>query len=191
MSIEKAAFRERLLQSEDVNPKHRGKYEREVKAMIERQVTGIEKLMYFCFLGLGLFFLIVFGGVAIFAPSDLPLGARLVFGLGSLFGLTFAGLVGWIIVKGRTNLKTHPSAMVGISWAFVIIVVTYLLVNADRFSTPIEGVKALVSGLVFLVMAATFMIKNWVDQSELKTREKLLEIEYKVAELSEKLGREQ
>ena len=42
-------------------------------------------------------------------------------------------------------------------------------------------------GLVFLVMGAMFLIRHVVELSELKTREKLLEIECRLAELAESL----
>ena len=40
-------------------------------------------------------------------------------------------------------------------------------------------------GLVFLVMAAMFLLRNIIEQSELMATEKLLEIEYRLAELTE------
>jgi hypothetical protein len=46
------------------------------------------------------------------------------------------------------------------------------------------------NGLVFLVIAALFMIANRVDQAQLKTREKLLEIEYRLAVMSESMKKE-
>ena len=39
--------------------------------------------------------------------------------------------------------------------------------------------------LVVLVVGAVFLIRHVIEQSELKTREKLLEIEYRLAELAE------
>lgn len=48
-------------------------------------------------------------------------------------------------------------------------------------------IRMLVSLLFFLVMAALFMVRAFVQRSELNTREKLLEIEYRLAELAEKI----
>ena len=51
----------------------------------------------------------------------------------------------------------------------------------------VVGLRMILSGLVFLVMGAVFLIRHVVEQSELKTREKLLEIEYRLAELADRI----
>ncbi len=45
--------------------------------------------------------------------------------------------------------------------------------------------------LVFLVPAAMFMILSRIERAELETREKLLEIEYRLAELAEAVAKTQ
>ncbi len=77
------------------------------------------------------------------------------------------------------------SAMV--PWCFVVIMATLVLVNAGKFADPIRGVRMLVSILIFLVMAGIFVIRAFIERSELNTREKLLEIEYRLADLTEKM----
>ena len=49
------------------------------------------------------------------------------------------------------------------------------------------GLRMILSSLVFLLMGAVFLIRHVVEQSELKTREKLLEIEYRLAELADRI----
>lgn len=41
------------------------------------------------------------------------------------------------------------------------------------------------SGVVFLVIGVAFLIRHVMEQSELRTQEKLLEIDYRLAELAE------
>ena len=41
--------------------------------------------------------------------------------------------------------------------------------------------------VISLVMAGVFVIRAFIERSELNTREKLLEIEYKLADLAEKM----
>jgi hypothetical protein len=48
-------------------------------------------------------------------------------------------------------------------------------------------IRMLVSLLFFLVRAVLFMIRAFVPRSELNTPEKLLEIEYRLAELADKI----
>ena len=45
-------------------------------------------------------------------------------------------------------------------------------------------------GLAYLIVAAMFMISALINRSELRTREKLLEIELKLGEIAERLKRE-
>jgi len=70
------------------------------------------------------------------------------------------------------------------AWAIVVVMATLVLVFAPD---SIVGVRMLVSILLFLVMAAVFMLASRTEQAELRTKEKLLEIEYRVAELGEHL----
>jgi len=109
--------------------------------------------------------------------------------MGAIFGLAWAVFAGGIVRKRVIKLKTDPTAMAGMSWGLCVIVVTVLMVSQRKFPDPITGVRALVIGLIFLVGAAVFMIFNRSDQVGLNTREKLLEIEYRLAELAERTAK--
>jgi len=52
---------------------------------------------------------------------------------------------------------------------------------------PIWAIQVVVYGIVFLMVTSLLMVLTCIRQSELKTREKLLEIEYRPAELAEKV----
>ena len=113
--------------------------------------------------------------------------ATLVFAGGSLFGLAFAAMCVSIAVTGKFSLRKHPPAMAGSAWAFTVIVITMCLVTAPTLSDPAVGNRMLLSGLVFFIMAAVFLLASRTEQSELNLKEKLLEIEYRLAELTEKV----
>lgn len=180
-------FQDRLLAAEQLNPEYQEKYNKEVRAMLEKKLTPVQRWGYVFSAILGVVFLTVFGIAAIVA-RELPILARLVFGLGAVFGLAWAAFAGSIAKRGTLNLRAHPTAMTGMAWGFVIILMTLLLLLGTRQPDSTRSVFVVVSGLVFLVMAAVFMIFNRIDQAELKTREKLLEIEYRVAEIAEALS---
>ena len=183
-------FRERLLEVDARNQAHRERYEKEVHAMLDKELTGIQKGPYIFSVVLGLSFAILFGTVSVMAPAGFPLLARLGFVAGSIFGLAVIVRSVWILKRGSLNLKTHPTAKVGLAWGITIIMMTlFPLLGVQQPDKP-QSVFMVVSGLVFLVLAATFMISNRVDQAELKTREKLLEVEYRLAELTERLPKE-
>jgi hypothetical protein len=52
----------------------------------------------------------------------------------------------------------------------------------------LAGLRMVTAGIVFLIGGAVFMIGNIVRQAELRTREKMLQIEYRLAAMAEALG---
>lgn len=183
------SFRDRLLQAEQVSPAHKEKYDKEVREMLEQKLTGARRLAYIGSAAIGIGFALLFGTLAIIVPKGFPIAGRFIFAMGAIFGLAWAVFAGGIVRKGVINLKTDPTAMAGMSWGLCVIVVTVLMLAQRDFPDPITGVSALVIGLIFLVMAAVFMIFNRIDQAGLKTREKLLEIEYRLADLAEEMAK--
>jgi hypothetical protein len=175
-------FRDRLLKMEQASPKLKERYMKEIQAMLEKPLTGIRRWGWLASAGLGLFFLILFGTAAIIAPAEFPWWGRLGFAAGALFG------IGWMVLgirvfwRGSENLKLDSGAAVGMGWGLVVFLVTVDFVWAPH---SIVGVRMLLSGLVFLVFAVVGLLQHAIKQSELKTRDKLLEIEYRLAELAE------
>ena len=180
-------FRDKLLDVEKPNASYKGKYEKEIKEMFEKKLTGLRKFGCIVGLAMGLGFAGLFGTFAVIAPKGFPLWGRSIWALGAVFGLLIVVVQGCILKKGTINLKTDEMAMAGLSWAFVVIVATIVLVFSGGSPDPLTGIRMLVSLLFFLVMAALFMVRAFVQRSELNTREKLLEIEYRLAELAEKI----
>jgi len=188
MNESQKQFRDRLLDAQQVNETLHEQYEKEIKAMFEETLTGAKRLMWLGAAVGGIFFLVLGGTLSIivskFEPG-FPIGGRLIFGFGAVFGLGWAIVAGRIAWKGKLDRKVDANVTTGMSWAFVIIVTTIALVTSGRFSDPARGALMIVSCLAFLIPAAMFMISNRVDQAELRTREQLLEIKYRLAELAE------
>ena len=178
-------FADDLIACEGTTPVLRNKYEKEVTAMLEKQLGTAGRSMWIFWTIFGLSLAILFGYVAIWSYGDLPLWGTGIFALSAAFGLIHAGISSWIAYSGRLLMKTQPPALAGLAWGLTVIVVTtYLVAMPDS----IRGVRALVGRLVFLVMAAVFMISCRTEQAELRTEEKLLQIEYRIAALSEQLN---
>ncbi|MHC4397158.1 MAG: hypothetical protein ACYS1A_16085 [Planctomycetota bacterium] len=190
MNESNKTFRDKLLDMEKPNITYKEKYEKEILAMVEKKLTGINKCSHIVGLVMGLGFAVLFGTVAVIVPKGFPLWGRFIFALGAVFGLLIVAVESWILKKGTINLKKDNMAMAGLSWSFVVILATVVLVFGRKLADPIVGLRMLVSVLFFLVMAAVFMIRAFVERSEYNTREKLLEIEYRIAELAEKLEAE-
>lgn len=186
MNKSEKTLRDKLVDMEKPNANYREEYEKEVRAMFEKKLTGLTRTWAIVGLIMGLGFFILFGSLAVIVPREFPLWGRFIWALGAVFGLGFAGLETWVLKKGAVNLKTDNMAMAGLGWAFVVIVASIILVFSASFPDPMKGVRALVAVLIFLVLAAVGLLKAFIQRSELNTREKLLEIEYRIAELAEK-----
>jgi MFS family permease len=165
-----------------VTPALKEQYDKEIQIMLERSLTGVRRWVWLGTAIGGAVFAILFGALAIFMPVEFPLMGRIGFAAGALFGIGWAVLGARVFRRGSLNLKIDTGAAAGMSWGLPVILLTVFMVSAPD---SIAGLRMIVSGLAFLVMGAAFLIRHVIEQSELKTREKLLEIEYRLAELME------
>lgn len=187
MNRQEKSFRDKLLDMEKPNTDYKLEYERQVKEMTEKKLTPRRKFGIIVSLCMGLGFFVLFGTIAIFSPKELALWGRFGFALGSLFGLALMGMSVAILKKGTVNLKRDNMAFAMVPWCFIVIMATLALVNSGKLADPVKGVHMLVSILIFFVMASVFVIQALIERSELNTREKLLEIEYRLADMAEKM----
>ena len=182
------AFRDRLLASEEVNPDRRAKFQREVQAMFEEKLTHDGRWIYGMGAALGIALAIGFGGLAALV-QDSGLLLRIGFGVGSAIGLAWAVVLGWITVRGAVNQRVHPYLITGLAWALLVLMVGLFLVRAEQLNSPNQVIMIVVVALFALGAGALVLVTNRVDQIELRTREKLLEMEYRLAEIQEELTR--
>jgi len=181
-------FGQKLAGMEHTTAALKEKFDREIRAMAEQKLTKARMAAWVASGILGLGFLAVFGTVAVIAPAEFPLLGRLAFGVGAAFGLAWAAFCLSIIRRGSFDRRKLSVTVGGIGWGAAVIMTTLMLLLSAQHPDKIVGTRIVVVCLVFLVMAAVFMILARVEMAELNTREKLLEIEYRLAELSEKIG---
>jgi choline-glycine betaine transporter len=136
---------------------------------------------------MGLGFFVLFGTLAFIMPKEFPSWGRAIWAIGSVFGLTFAGLAVLVLKKGTVNLKTDDLAGAGLGWGFIVIIATITLVFSGQLPDRTIAIKMLVSLLIFEVAAAVGLLKAIIERSEVKTREKLLKIEHRLIEIFEKM----
>ena len=184
MNDRKRDFRETLLDTEQVTPALKERYEKQMQAIFEKPVTGAYKWGYVAATIGGIGFMVLFGSLAILAPAEFPLYGRVGFGVGALFGLGWVILGVAVVRRGSENLMVHSRAAAGMAFSLPLILLTLFMVKAPD---NIIGLRMILSGLVFLVMGIAFLLKDVTERSELKTREKLLEIEFRLEQLAEKL----
>ncbi len=186
MNDTRETFRDRLIELEQTTPALRAKYEKEMKAVFEQKLTKPRKVALAASGVMGIGFLMLFGTLAIIAPAEFPLPARLTFAAGAAFGLAWAILAGMIIRRGSFRRIAHSKAFAGLVWGIVVIVAIAAMLLGNEHPS-IVGVTMLCSALVFLVGAGVGVVASRIEQSEVRTRGKLLELELRLAELAEKL----
>jgi hypothetical protein len=176
------SFRDRLLRLEQVTPALKEQYDKEIKAMLEKRITGIRRWVWLGCALMGVVFAVLFGTLAVIAPAEFPLTGRIGFAAGALFGIAWAVLGLRVFQRGSIDLKVHSGAAAGMAWGLPVILLTLFIVSAPD---TIVGLRMIVTGLAFLVMGLGFLLRHVIEQSELKTREKLLDLEYRLAEFVE------
>ena len=190
-------FRDKLMDIEKPNPTYKKKYQKEVQAMLEK------KLSYFWRVGFGIlsvagllaFILFVELLCARFGISGLNLFFSIYAFSGVVLTLVWAIVTGWIAAKGKLNLRTQPACMTVISLivAFLFLVyfvIMYVVPNVlvDPTSVPtVFGSQIAIMGFLLLVTIGICLILFVLYRAESGTREKLLEIEYRLVELAEKI----
>lgn len=184
-------FRDELLSMESQNQMLREKYDKELKAMIEQKLTAARKFSSIAMLIVSLLLAIFFTVTAITVPKDFPLWGRFMFAAGAVFGLAFAGVMAWTLKKGTTGIRSDQKASVGLSWGLVILMGTVTLVFSGKMPDRIKAVQMLVNILFFMIGAAVMLLHYCIERSELNVKEKLLELELKLAQIDEKISRKQ
>jgi len=187
MNNARKEFRDRLVAMEQITPSLEERYQKETKAMFEKKLTRPMNLAWIGAGILGIGFVVLFGAAAVMAPREFPMLGRLMFVAGAVFGLAWAALAAVIVRRGSINLKSDGKAAAGMTWCFLVLLTTVTLLLASKHPNRIVGVHMICGVLPFLIMGTVFMIQYRIQEAELKTREKLLEIELRIAELAEKL----
>jgi hypothetical protein len=180
------SFRERLLELEPMTPALKERYDKEVQAMLEKRLTGTDRKVVLGFTVMSVVFAVLLGVLAIIPPlAEVPLLVRLGPALGALYSVGFAILGVRVLRRGSMDLKFDTSVIIGMVWGLVVLMVILFTVMSLLVPDRIVGLWMMIFALVQLVVGAVFLIRHGIAQSELRTREKLLEIEYRLAELAE------
>jgi hypothetical protein len=120
--------------------------------------------------------------VALLATEAAPWRTRGAFAVGLLFAAAWVAYALRILRRGTYHRKTDSTTAANMAWIFSIVTaVAFALLtpNKDPF---------LLFGFLFLLPAAVILLRTVTEQSELRTQERLLELEYKLTRLSETLG---
>jgi len=179
-----SSFDQQLIAAQKVDETLRERYEKEVKTMFE-QTLSTPKKVAFSIQSVGSIAMI--GFFTYMATKPIPPLAR----VGFLVGIVFAA--GWLIVlmrmvlRGKMNLKKDSNAMAGMTWGFTVILVTLFMLQGGQHPERINSVFMVLTGVVFLIGAAVFMLQQGIQNARMKVEERMLELQYQLAELADEL----
>jgi hypothetical protein len=182
---DRTTFRDQLLAVEPLSPDYREKLEKELRTMFIRQLNLPGRI----FFGVIAIFCVAIAGLCGYLAvmqTELPMVARVGLGIGTLFGLTGAVILARVLRRGAMNLKIDNRLIAGMVWVFTVLMMTCFLMLGMSIEDRVKGVLMIAYGLTFLVGAGVYFVAARVEQAELGLREKLLELELRMAELGEK-----
>jgi hypothetical protein len=201
MNESQRTFRDRLLSIEKRNAVYKNKFEKEAQKMFEKKLSYIWRAGFVILSIIGLLAFIPFFELASSKMGVEALGliVRTSAVLGAAFCLAWTFLMGWVAVRGRLNLRTQPVHMVVIGIALGFLGVTHFMftfvfpisLNYPTDYRSICGLQLALIGFFFVTTVGLCIILSFLCRAGLRNREKLLEIEYRILELGEKMENRQ
>ncbi len=153
--------------------------------MFTRELTTARRLAFGAVSLAALVSATVCGALALTEPT-LPTLARSGLAVGVLFGLAWAAVGARICWRGELDLKLDARRIAAMVWTFTVLMMVFFLLVGMSAQDRLLGLTMIASGLAFLIAAAVYWLNYRIEQSELNTREKLLQIELRLAEMTEK-----
>ena len=184
MIDDRRPFSDRLIDCESLSPSLGQEHRKEILAMFDKKLGPFGRAICAFFAVVGLAQTVFLGYMGVATYDKLTPWWTLGFVAGIVYSLAFGSLLGWIAYSGHVRLKWQPSAFAAMVWGFTVLMVTLMLVGAPD---SIVGLRMIFVGIVLLIGAGVFLLGTCSQQAELRTKEKLLEIEYRLADLAERL----
>jgi len=201
MNKSEKTFGEKLIEMEKPNPTCKEKYKKEVQAMLEKKLNYFWRAGFAVLSVLGLLAAIPFFNLASskMGQNDLGLFVRIVTVSGAIFSLAWMILMGWIAATGKLKLRNQIAYMSAIGIAigfffmayFMFIFVLPIAINEPTDYRSICGIQLALIGFFFVTTIALCLIIRALYNVGFRTHEKLLEIEYRIVELAEKMENQQ
>jgi hypothetical protein len=177
---------QRLFESEKMSPVLKASYQDELDHMLEPQLTARKALPGFALLGI-----LVVGIAAIvrnllvFEAKPLVIVSWVVLGIASAWAV-------YLILRDLFRRRHSPTSAFSISQAFFCaggaMTVAALLAGMSDPSNPASTFNAMF-GFVFFFTCAEWVTNNRIAAAELAAREQMLRIEYRLADLAERLAK--
>lgn len=172
-------FRDKLIAAEPANGAGRAEYEKKLAALLEEPITWTRRGGLVLALLVSLASLVISGVLAVRFRHG-PAVVLEAMAIGAGFGIVGLILAGRILLRGVYRRRSDSVAQANLIWIFTVLLQVTLM-EADGFY-PQTGMRFTIFGLVFLIGASVLLLRTVIEQSELRTREKLLELQCEMAE---------
>lgn len=188
MNDPKHDFSHRLLAAETARPTER--YQQEMKKLLAQPLTPVRRAALVISAIVGFAQAGLLGFIAVQSASSLPATARVAIGVGAIGGVIWSGFSLGILWRGHLRRLRDPVLLN--NTLFIVSVFATALGAPLALSLPdrAQGTQVLLTLLLFPAMTSLFLIRTLIEQAELRTREKLLELQLQVQELAEQLRQE-
>jgi hypothetical protein len=197
MNESKKRFVEQLLAADPPSPDARGRYEKEVRAMLEKTISPRQRRLYLIaalvsgalgaylsLIGLGTLVTAAGRTAPLVEPGPASLLLVLCILATGLALLLVAGMLFRTYWKGAFNQLSYREWAAGAGVTYVgSLGVLFLLLG--RYFPELLRDSVQVLGLILLLYAAVAWVRHRIAQAEMRTAEKLLEIELHLAEIGE------
>jgi hypothetical protein len=182
---DRTTFGDRLLAVEPLSPDFRETLQKELHMMFVRQLSASRRMVIGALALVALASAVICGSLAV-TETELPTLPRVGLGVGTLFGLAWMLVLGRIARRGAIDLRIDNRLMAAMVWVFTVLMMVFFLMVGMSIEDRLKGLLMIANGLAFLVGAGVYFLAFRIEQAELSVREKLLELELRLAELSEK-----
>jgi|GEM_PF-2773269 len=172
-------FADRLVSVESPKPGVQEQLRKELHDMFIRELSNPRRI----FFGIVATIAAISGLVCIalaLTEQQLPMAARIGLGVGSLFGFAWAFFAGRVCWSGNLDLRIDAKRMAQMVWVFTVLMMTFFMYLGMSAKDRTQGILMIVYTLPFMIGAGVYWLNYRIEQTELVTREKLLELELQV-----------
>ena len=168
-------FRERLLSAEMSSPTE--KYRKEMAELHERRLSPTQRAIMVLVTVSTLAAAVFMGWLAAIPPRLLPMVSRFGLGFWAICSLVACALASGVAKRGVMKRRFDPNRIV--AFIYVSLVVFAITMLALMGQVPDAGKRVIMGSVALFVfgIGSVFLITHRLEQMELRTREKLLEIE--------------
>lgn len=191
MNMHSNSFTDRLLAMEKTSPIYKEQYERKVRAMLEKKLSRIQRAGFAILAVIGICATILFFNMAQKKQEDIW---RLFTVPPLVLAFIWTLLTGWVTVTGKLRLRSQRLGIIIIALALCFFtVVAFVLIwiiplsRRDISDLPVLGTQLALVGFFLVNTIGLCVVLAGLNRLDFRSREKLLEIECRLVDLTEKI----